>query len=131
VDVCPTGALTFGEEDDLRDLLKKAEPLLPESKTKPRVFYIGLPKRFIAGALYDPEKDECIEGATVTVTDSESGEKRTTRSDDFGDFWIEDLSVGTFSLLIEKDGRPVKEIRPIRTDKDINLGDIALGKPEV
>jgi hypothetical protein len=108
--------------------LSKAEPLLPESKTKPRVFYIGLPKRFIAGALYDPEKDECIQGAKVTVTDNETGEKQSTFSDDFGDFWIEDLRVSTFSLRIEKEGRPVKEILSIGTDRDVNMGDIELEK---
>jgi ferredoxin len=126
VDVCPTGALTFGEEEELGNLLKKGEPLLPESKTKPRVYYVGLPKRFIAGALYDPEKDECVEGAKITVTDNETGEKRSTRSDVFGDFWVEDLKVGTFSLSIEKEGHPAKEISSIRTDIDVNLGDIAL-----
>ncbi len=128
VDVCPTGALTFGDEHDLNDLLSKAEPLFPESKTKPRVHYIGLPKRFIAGAVYDPEKDECIQGAKITITDNESGEKRSTLSDDFGDFWVENLRVSTFSVFIEKEGRPAKEIQPIRTDKDVNLGDIELGK---
>jgi hypothetical protein len=126
VDVCPTGALTFGDEDELGDLLSKTEPLLPESKTKPRVYYIGLPKRFIAGALYDPEKDECIEGAKITITENETGKKRSTLSDDFGDFWVEDLNVATFSLLIEKDGYPAKEIQSIRTQKDVHLGDIEL-----
>jgi Fe-S-cluster-containing dehydrogenase component len=128
VDVCPTGALTFGNEEDLGDLLKKGEPLVPESKTKPRVSYIGLPKRFIAGAIYDPEKDECIQGAKITVTDHETGEKRSTLSDDFGDFWVEDLRVGIFSLRIEKEGRPASEIPSIRTDKDVNLGDVGLEK---
>jgi hypothetical protein len=120
--------LTFGDEDALGDLLDKAEPLLPESETKPRVLYIGLPKRFIAGALYDPEKDECIQGAKITITDNETGEKRSTLSDDFGDFWVEDLKVGTFSLMIEKEGLLAKEIQSIRTDKDVNLGDIELRK---
>jgi tetrathionate reductase subunit B len=126
VDVCPTGALTSGEEDELRDLIKKAEVLHPEFKAKPRVYYIGLPKRFIAGALYDPKKDECIEGAKITITDNETDEKVIARSDDFGDFWVESLKVGTFSLLIEKDGYRTKEILSIRTEKDVNLGDIEL-----
>jgi hypothetical protein len=101
--------------------LSKAEPLLPDSGTKPRVSYIGLPKRFIAGAIYDPENDECIKGAKVTITDSETGEKRSTLSDDFGDFWVEDLRVGTYSLLIEKEGHRVKEIQSVKTDKDGDL----------
>ena len=66
VDACPTGALTFGEESELKDLIAKAEVLHPEYKAGPRVYYIGLPnKYFIAGAVYDPEADECLEGARL------------------------------------------------------------------
>lgn len=126
VDVCPTGARAFGEEEQFADFLKKAEVLLPESKAKPRVYYIGLPKRFIAGALYDPKKDECIGGAKITLTDLETGEKILTKSDDFGDFWLEGLKGGNFSLAIEMDGYRVKEIKSASTEKDVNLGDIAL-----
>jgi tetrathionate reductase subunit B len=126
VDVCPTGALTFGEENELKDLIKKAEVLLPEKKTKPRVYYIGLPKRFIAGAVYDARKDECIEGAKVTITDTETRKKYAAETDDFGDFWVDGLKVGTFSMSIEKDGYQVKQIPSIKTDEDVNLGDIEL-----
>jgi hypothetical protein len=126
VDVCPTGARTFGDEADLKDLMAKAEILLPEGKTKPRVYYIGLPKRFIAGALFDPEKDECIGGARVTATEDASGETRSVLSDDFGDFWLEGLKVGAFSLVIEKQGYETRKIPSIGTETDVNLGDIEL-----
>ncbi len=128
VEVCPTGALNFGEEEDLKDLISKADVLHPEFKAKPRVYYIGLPKRFVAGAVYDPEEDECIEGATATLTDSETGEKFTTKTDSFGDFWLKKLQVGTYSLIIEKEGYSRKEIESISTEKDVNLGDIKLYK---
>jgi hypothetical protein len=36
--------------------------------------------------------------------------------------------VSTFSLRIEKEGRPVKEILSIGTDRDVNMGDIELEK---
>ena len=65
VDACPTGAFTFGDEDDpkIKALIAKAEPLKPElAHVKPRVYYIGLPKKFIAGAVYDQEADLCAEG---------------------------------------------------------------------
>jgi hypothetical protein len=100
--------------------------LHPEFRAKPRVYYIGLPKRFIAGALYDPKEDECIEGAKITITDNETEEKVVAMSDGFGDFWVENLKVGTFSLLIEKDGYRTKKIPSIRTERDVNLGDIEL-----
>ena len=71
VDACPTGAFRFGDEDDpeIKELIAKAEPLKPELDVKPRVYYIGLPKPFIAGAVFDSEADECTEGATVTATE--------------------------------------------------------------
>jgi tetrathionate reductase subunit B len=127
VDACPTGALKFGEEKDLKDELGESEILHPEFETKPRVYYIGLPKSFIAGAVYSPEEDKCIEDATATLTDSNSGEKFTVKTDNYGDFWFEDMKVDhTYSLRIEKDEYDPQEIRDIRTEKDINVGDIKL-----
>ena len=41
----------------------------------------------LSEAVFDPEEDECIEGTTVTLTDSETSEKFTAKTDDFGDFW--------------------------------------------
>jgi Fe-S-cluster-containing dehydrogenase component len=126
VDVCPTGALRFDNEDRLSDVLEGAEILLPESKTKPRVYYRGIPKKFIAGALYDPEKEECLEGARITLTDAASGKTWSTLSDDFGDFWVEGLGVSTFSVVIEKEGYRMKEVPSVTTETDVNLGDIEM-----
>lgn len=126
VEVCPTGALTFGEEEELKDLISKAEVLHPEYKTSPRVYYIGLPRRFIAGAIYDPQEDECVEGATVTLKDTKTGKTLTATTDGFGDFWFENLEAGKYSLSIEKKGYTPHKIASIGTEKDINLGDIAL-----
>ena len=127
VDACPTEALKFAEEDELRGLISKAEVLHPEFKTKPRVYYIGLPGRFVAGAVYDPEKDRCLEGATGILTDSDTGEKFTLKTDNYGDFWFEDMKGDhTYSLKIEKDGYSTREIEDICTKKDVNVGDIEL-----
>jgi len=67
VEACPTKAFTFGEEEELAELLARAEVLRPELGTKPRVYYLGLPRTFVAGTVYDPEADEIIEGALVTL----------------------------------------------------------------
>jgi tetrathionate reductase subunit B len=128
VDACPTGALKYGEEADLKAEIAKAEVLHPEYKAKPRVYYIGLPnKYFIAGAVYDPEEDECLEAATVTLT-SAKGKKSTLKTDNFGDFWFERNPAGTYSLKIEKAGYLPREIANIDASKDINVGDIELYK---
>jgi tetrathionate reductase subunit B len=128
VDACPTGALKFGEEEDLKDLIAKAELLLPEADVGPRVYYIGLPKRFVAGGVYDPEEDECLEDATVTLKDQAGKEVATAQTDSFGDFWFEGLEVGVYSARVEKSGYLPREITDISTEQDINIGDLELSK---
>jgi tetrathionate reductase subunit B len=127
VGVCPTGALSFGEEEELKALIDKAEVMEPAGlSTRPRVYYVALPKRFIAGAVYDPAEDECIEGATVTLTDLKDGNRITASTDEFGDFWLEGLKVAEYSLFVEKEGFSSHWVESVSTDQDVNLGDIAL-----
>jgi len=129
VDACPTEALKFGEEDELKDLISKAEVLHPEFKTRPRVYYIGLPGRFVAGAVYDPGEDKCVEDATAILTDTGTGEKLTIKTDNYGDFWFENMKDDhTYSLKVEKNGYTPSEIEDICTRKDVNVGDIELCK---
>ncbi len=125
VDACPTLAIKFGEESELKSLISKAAVLHPEWKAKPRVYYMNIPRKFVAGTVYDPVEKEVIIGATCTLTDSASGKKLTANTDNFGDFWFEGLDVGKFSLKIEK-GAKSKTIRTINTEKDVNLGDIPI-----
>jgi len=126
VDVCPTGALKFVEESEIKDLIGKAEVLNPEFGAKPRVYYLNIPRKFIAGTVYDPVQKEVIIGATCTLT--KNGTKLTKTTDGFGDFWFEGLDEGTYSLKIEAQGFPTKTIEHISTEKDVNLGDIPLSK---
>ncbi len=128
-DSCPTGGLIFGEEEDLKDLIAMAGPLKPDLPTKPRVFYLNLPKKFIAGAVFDQEADECTEGASVTATNVETGDKVKTATDSYGDFWLNDLKDGKYTLLIEKKGYMPQKLGPVDVrEKDINVGDINLWK---
>ncbi len=122
VDACFQGALMYGEEADLKDLIAKAEVMHPEYGTKPRVYYLNLPKKFIAGTVYDPATEEVVIGANLTLSGDGSA---TLKTDVFGDFWFEGLKVGNYSLKIEANGK-TKTIDKISTAKDVNLGDIAL-----
>lgn len=126
IDACPTEALKFKEEYELADLIKKAEVLNPEFGTKPRVYYLNIPKKFIAGTIYDPLKKEVIIGAICTL--SSNGGKRTITTDALGDFWFEGLDIGTYALKIEANGFITKIIDSISTEKDVNLGDIPLSE---
>jgi len=132
VDACPTGAFTFGDEDDpkMKALIAKAEPLKPElTQVKPRVYYIGLPRKFIAGAVFDPEADVCLEGATVTATNKETEEKTQTTTNNFGDFWLRGLKDGVYSLTVELEGYMAATLEPVDVrQRDLNVGDIALKK---
>lgn len=127
VDACPTLALRFIEESEAQDLIKDAEVIKPErgAKDKPRVYYKNMPKRFIAGTVYDPVEKEVIIGANVTLTEKRGGHTYRIKTDEYGDFWFEKLEVSKFSLKIEADGK-FKEFNKISTETDVNLGDIPL-----
>jgi Fe-S-cluster-containing dehydrogenase component len=128
VDSCPTDALRFGEEEELEPYLDGAELLHPELNTGPRVYYKGLlNKFFVAGAVYDPADDECLENCTVTLTGPDGG-KRSLQTDEFGDFWFERNEPKKYSLLVEKEGYLTRQIDDIDARKDINVGDIELYK---
>ncbi|MCL5735394.1 MAG: carboxypeptidase regulatory-like domain-containing protein [Actinobacteria bacterium] len=127
VDACPTGALKFGEEEELKDLLASAETLPSDTPAKPRVYYLNLPnKYFIAGAVFDPMADEVLEGVTVSLISLESKRTITLQTDFFGDFWFEKQEPGRYSLKIEKTGYVAATLEPIEASKDLNVGDIAL-----
>ena len=124
VDACPTGALKFLEEAEARAVIEEAEVLHPEYEQKPRAYYLNIPKKFIAGTVYDPVKREVVTGAACTLTSN--GSTWTTTTDGFGDFWFEGLEVGNYSLQITAPGFQSRSFASISTDADANLGDIAL-----
>jgi len=126
VDACPTDTLRFGEEADLKENLDGTEILHPEYNAQPRVYYKGLPnKYFVAGAVYDPQEDECLEDCIVTLA-NDRGIKAVLKTDDFGDFWFERLEPETYALSVEKEGYLPRKIDSIKTVNDVNLGDIEL-----
>ncbi|MGV8084111.1 MAG: 4Fe-4S dicluster domain-containing protein [Coriobacteriia bacterium] len=127
VDVCPTGALRFGEESDFAQEIEAAEVIGAEFGTKPRVYYLNMPKFFISGDVWDSNADEIIEGAKVTLS-NEGGVVAQTTSDDFGDFWFRKLTAGTYDVKVEADSFATVEKKGIVLDRSLNIGDFALGK---
>jgi tetrathionate reductase subunit B len=125
-DACPTGALTFGEEDELEKLIAEAETLKPELETRPRVYYKGLPKKFIAGTVFDPKADEVLIDADVDIVNVSTGKHTLARTDDFGDFWVDGLLPDTYTVIIRKNGYSEKRLDTDITAKDVNLGDIPM-----
>jgi tetrathionate reductase subunit B len=127
-DSCPTEAIKFGEESEFKDLIAKAEILKPELKTKPRVYYLNIPKKFIAGTLYDPKEKEVIIGATCTLSGPKLSKAVITNTDGFGDFWFQGLPDGIYNLTVSAAGFLPKKFDKLNTEKDINLGDVPLAK---
>ncbi len=124
-DFCPHENIKFGEQSELSGLISSAERLKPDFGDTPntRVYYMGLPKRFVAGLVYDPGAKEVVIGANCTLTGGGSTYNATT--DNFGDFWFHDLPAAEFTLTISKDGK-TKTMSVSTVEKDIGLGEIAL-----
>jgi Fe-S-cluster-containing dehydrogenase component len=132
VESCPTGALIFGDLDDLGSEVAR---LIASGKTEAlqggydigeKVRYIGLPGKFIAGTIIYGDRDECAEGVTVSL--SRDGGRREVKTNAFGDFEFEGLADNTeYTIGITAGGYKGQTIA-VRTQKDIYLGEIALKK---
>ena len=127
-DNCPTICMRVVDEDcdEAKEFIANSEFYKPEiaDTMKPRVYYKGLPKKFIAGTVFDPEKDEVIIGADCVLTGN--GVNLSLKSDHFGDFWFEGIADGVYTLELKANGKS-KVIADIDvTAVDVNVGDIAL-----
>jgi len=131
-EVCPTGALAFGDLDNpnseaaKRMASGKSEVLHPEYGMREKVSYIGIPKRFIAGAVVFGDTDACGEGAKVMLEGD--GEKREVKADNYGDFEFEGLSADkTYTVRVEQAGYKAHKTEA-KTKVDVYLGDMVLAK---
>ena len=127
-EMCPTGALTFGDTDspEMQDLIEGASVMKPETGLSPQVYYRNIPGKFIAGTVYDPVEKEVIIGDRVRAITG--GKLYMTHTDEYGDFWFRDLAVGVFDVYVEAKGYKEAVFKCLRTRECVNLGDIALEK---
>ena len=133
-EACPGEALALGNEEDLAELVAKAELLRPGLAPRPKTRRTGLPGTFIGGTVYDYEADEVIEGALVTVSqgDGTPGTEAmretdlTVDTDEFGNFLMDGPKQGTYFVSIEREGYVARELGPIRVGDDLNLRDFAM-----
>lgn len=88
----------FIDEDEANKLIAKAEVWKPElrKQVQPRVYYLNVPKKLIAGTIYDPEDEEVVIGGTCTLTPSKS-KPQTAETDSYGDFWFEGIADGVYN----------------------------------
>lgn len=135
VEACPTGALIFGDLNDPNsDIFRllasgKPAPMHPEYAMHEKIQYLGLPAKFIAGAVVFGDNDACAENVSVTLTGD--GIKQTILTNNYGDFEFEGLeSDKKFKIEIAANGYASQELETI-TRNDIYLGDIFLKKSGV
>ena len=127
VEICPARVFTFGEKEELTGLIEKAECLHPEYKTSPAVYYIGLPKNFIAGSVYCNESRDCLENAEVSLVEKNTKKALSTITNNFGDFEFEGLETGgSYSVKIKAGGFFPVTIDDILLNKSVSLGNIYL-----
>jgi Fe-S-cluster-containing dehydrogenase component len=129
-EACPTEAIMFGDLDNPESEVSqrlaggKAVPLYPAFNLKEKVTYIGLPKRFIAGSLVWGDTRKCAENVTVTVTDGD--QRITTKTNNYGDFEVEDLAENKlYTVIFEHSGYETERLK-VTTHTDVYLGDIVL-----
>jgi hypothetical protein len=130
--VCPTGALKLVFADDAEIARVKLDEGLqvyrPDIVSDARVYYKNFDqwtKSFIAGGLVFADTDECAEGAKVTLR---SGGKTIAEAttDNFGDFLLEGLEVGTdYEIDMQAAGYKLVT-RAVSLEKSLNIGSIFL-----
>lgn len=125
VDACPVGGLRFGDESEFADEIAHAETLDPKSN----VYYLNLPKRWVAGQLIDDVADEVVIGAKV-VLEALDGSFDTveTATDEFGDFWFRGLGETDYKVTISVPGYTPQERTACTKNADCNVGTIFLEK---
>jgi Fe-S-cluster-containing dehydrogenase component len=124
---CPAAAIQIGDYNSLKPLIDAsgAESFHPEYGTKPRVYYIGLPKTFIAGSVVNSKTGDCVAGATVTATDP-SGKVVSTTSDLIGGFFLDGLATGTnYNIAVSLTGFTSKTVSGVAASNN-NYGDITI-----
>ncbi|MEF9876984.1 MAG: 4Fe-4S dicluster domain-containing protein [Gordonibacter sp.] len=127
VDVCPHEAIRFGEEDDFAAEIAAGELLVAGREgDRPRVYYLNLPKRFLAGIVIDPEADEVIVGAKVTIENAETGEVMAAEADEFGDFWFHQVPAARWRVYVEAEGYLTRVIEASTVEEDRNMGPVEL-----
>lgn len=125
VDACATGALRFGDVEDFAGGMEGAEHL-PDQVEDSHVYYLGVPKRMVAGTVADCSKNEVVIGAKVVVKSKRRPFELTLETDEFGDFRCEDLNSDEYSISIQADGYTPVALQADCREDDAVFDDIIL-----
>jgi Fe-S-cluster-containing dehydrogenase component len=122
VDACPTDALLYIEEDEVdRHVARTLDEL---AGCEPQVYYYNVPKRFIAGTVFDSALDEVLIDLSVRLLDDAGTLVSEQSTDEMGDFMFENIEPGTYTITVAN-----QQLSADVTSIDISLGDIDVTKP--
>lgn len=121
VQSCPTGALSMlhVEHAEMKKIIEaeKLEVYQPQYKTEPRIYYKNLyrfTRCFVGGsiAVRLNGKDECAEGAKVTLINAANEKIGECMTDNYGDFKFDNLqeNSGKYKVRIAYTGCDIKTI---------------------
>jgi Fe-S-cluster-containing dehydrogenase component len=127
VDACAHDAIQFKEEAEFGEALAQAELLAPVAGFAPKVYYLHVPKRFVAGSAVDFSANEVVIGATVELLGA-SGLVATQETDDFGDFKFDQVEAENYTIRIKADGYEPLEVPADLREIDLSVGDLGLLK---
>jgi Fe-S-cluster-containing dehydrogenase component len=136
VQSCPTGALSvrYVEGAEMQKIIKaeKLEVYQPEHETNPHVYYKNLyrfTRCFIGGsiAVRVDGKDECLEGAKVTLFNAANKKISECVTDNYGDFKFDNLeeNSGKYTLQMAHTDYEIKTIE-VELKESLNVGTIYL-----
>ena len=115
--------------------IARIRPLHLDEKLDPKsnVYYLNLPKRWVAGQVVDPMADKVIIGATVTMQEEGNSEAEAlkTTTDEFGDFWFRQVEGKKYHLWFEAEGQGfvTRELADVdATEADANIGRVSMYK---
>jgi uncharacterized Fe-S cluster protein YjdI len=123
VDSCATGALSFVEEAETN--LSRATVLEELGGLGPRVYYLNYPKRFLAGAIIDFEKDEVVIGADIALMDGDVVVAQS-KTDYLGDFIFEQIDAKPYALKVTAPGYADRIVQADVTAGDLSIGDVGI-----
>lgn len=129
VDACPTGALRFVDEAEANERADAAEFPYPDHGCSPRVRYLNLPKRFVAGEAYDRELDEVLIGCSAKLYRGDAMVAETV-TDEFGNFWFDQVEPAAYRVELSMGGHLPRSLEADATSADVNVGAIALAAVE-
>ena len=125
VDACAHEAILYKERAEFGELLDSAETLKGVSFFGSQVFYLNLPKRFIAGCAVDFTADEVLIGAKVSLFEEENC-IAVCETDEFGDFKFDQIEPASYNLRIETEGyEPFEGLVDVRKI-DVCVGDLSI-----